>query len=391
MFTLEELLSKKNQRIAMAHLAAKKEGSGSDGVKLSELEEYWSLNKARICKELEQGVYLPGVVKCFEITNNVGKRRKVCNLTTIDRFLGRLLAQKLERYLAPEFLPGSYAYQAGKGTLDAVNQAKSYIEQGKRYVAVLDIKDYFDTIPLQALMALVKEQISDERIQKLIEGYLYCRVDYEGQISAKTVGILQGSPISPILSNWYLHGLDCFMEEKAYAWIRFADNIYIYTEEGEQATGVYNELSERLKKVYALTLNVKKSGVFEAVSRGILGYDFAEKEGAVEIQRHQYQRSHLLHYWQPTQIQRCMYVILNYDVRQKRVGKAMKICRKYLNHVQRSVFEGLLTEATLKHLKKELEAILVTTEDAVSIYQMESLKYTKKEQIGVVGEFGNII
>ena len=75
MFTLEELLSKKNQRIAMAHLAAKKEGSGSDGVKLSELEEYWSLNKARICTELEQGVYLPGVVKCFEITNNVGKRR----------------------------------------------------------------------------------------------------------------------------------------------------------------------------------------------------------------------------------------------------------------------------------------------------------------------------
>lgn len=86
-----------------------------------------------------------------------------------------------------------------------------------------------------------------------------------------------------------------------------------------------------------------------------------------------------------------MYVILTYDVRQKRVGKAMKICRKYLTHVQRSVFEGWLTEATLKRLKKELESALVVSEDAVSIYRVESLKYTKKEQIGIVTEFSNII
>ena len=86
-----------------------------------------------------------------------------------------------------------------------------------------------------------------------------------------------------------------------------------------------------------------------------------------------------------------MYVILTYDVKQVRVSKAMKICRKYLTHVQRSVFEGWLTEATLKRLKRELENILTLTEDAVSIYQIESLKYTKKEQIGVVEEFSHIL
>lgn len=137
MFTLEELLSKKNQRIAMAHLATKKEGSGSDGVKLSELEEYWELNRERVCRELGEGTYQPGVVKCFEIMSNAGKRRMVSNLTTLDRFLSRLLVQKLERYLAPEFLTGSYTYQEGKGTLEAVTKAKEYIEQGKIYVAVL--------------------------------------------------------------------------------------------------------------------------------------------------------------------------------------------------------------------------------------------------------------
>ena len=86
-----------------------------------------------------------------------------------------------------------------------------------------------------------------------------------------------------------------------------------------------------------------------------------------------------------------MYVILTYDVKQVRVSKVMKICRKYLSHVQRAVFEGWLTESTLKRLKKELERVLVVTEDTVSIYRVESLRYTKKEQIGIVADFGYIL
>ncbi len=86
-----------------------------------------------------------------------------------------------------------------------------------------------------------------------------------------------------------------------------------------------------------------------------------------------------------------MYVILTYDVKQVRVRKAMKICRKYLTHVQRSVFEGWLTESTLKRLKRELEKVLVVTEDSVSIYRVESLRYTKKEQIGIVADFSHIL
>lgn len=86
-----------------------------------------------------------------------------------------------------------------------------------------------------------------------------------------------------------------------------------------------------------------------------------------------------------------MFVILTYDINQKRVGKAMKTCRKYLAHVQRSVFEGTVTEAKLKRLKKELEKIIDTEEDAVCIYEMDSLKYTQKEQIGVIQTFSNII
>lgn len=86
-----------------------------------------------------------------------------------------------------------------------------------------------------------------------------------------------------------------------------------------------------------------------------------------------------------------MFVILTYDVHSKRVGKALKICRKYLSHVQKSVFEGYLTKAQLKRLEEELKRVLVVEEDSVCVYQMDSLKYTRKEQIGRVKEQGNII
>lgn len=85
-----------------------------------------------------------------------------------------------------------------------------------------------------------------------------------------------------------------------------------------------------------------------------------------------------------------MFVIVTYDVNAKRVQKVMKICRKYLTHVQRSVFEGVITEAQLKRMKKEIEKKIKTGEDQFCIYRFESLKYTQKEQLGVNMERGNI-
>lgn len=84
-------------------------------------------------------------------------------------------------------------------------------------------------------------------------------------------------------------------------------------------------------------------------------------------------------------------VILVYDINQKRVGKALKICRKYLIHIQKSVFEGNITEAKLKALKEELGHLIDVQIDSVIIYHLDSVKYTKKEQIGIVQSTSNII
>lgn len=86
-----------------------------------------------------------------------------------------------------------------------------------------------------------------------------------------------------------------------------------------------------------------------------------------------------------------MFVILTYDVKAKRDTKVMKVCRKYLTHDQKSVFEGMITEKKLKSLKRELEQIIVTDEDSINIYEFSSMKYCSKERIGVNSFDDNIL
>ncbi len=86
-----------------------------------------------------------------------------------------------------------------------------------------------------------------------------------------------------------------------------------------------------------------------------------------------------------------MFVIVTYDVAQKRVTKTMKICRKYLTHVQNSVFEGMITEAKLNKLKNELKKVIVPADDSIYIYEIQNTKYTRKESIGVIRHKDNIL
>lgn len=86
-----------------------------------------------------------------------------------------------------------------------------------------------------------------------------------------------------------------------------------------------------------------------------------------------------------------MFVIVVYDINRKRVGMALKICRKYLVHVQKSVFEGNITEGQLKQLKNELFQLIKVEEDAVCIYRFESPKYARKEELGTIERKSHII
>ncbi len=86
-----------------------------------------------------------------------------------------------------------------------------------------------------------------------------------------------------------------------------------------------------------------------------------------------------------------MFVILTYDINKNKVKIVKKICDRYLHHIQNSVFEGTISEAKLKDLKSKLDKVVNKDIDSICIYKFDSVKYAKKEQIGLSSVFGNII
>lgn len=86
-----------------------------------------------------------------------------------------------------------------------------------------------------------------------------------------------------------------------------------------------------------------------------------------------------------------MYIILTYDLKKKRVRLGLKICRKYLRHVQKSVFEGYLTQGQLKSLQRELKNTLLPNEDKVCIYCMGSTRFMNKILLGTSSEYKSVI
>lgn len=86
-----------------------------------------------------------------------------------------------------------------------------------------------------------------------------------------------------------------------------------------------------------------------------------------------------------------MFVILTYDIAQKRNRKVFKICQRYLPHEQKSVFEGELTKRELGKLKQEIKKVIDPENDSVNIYEFTTLKYSSKERLGLNQGSGNIL
>ena len=77
-----------------------------------------------------------------------------------------------------------------------------------------------------------------------------------------------------------------------------------------------------------------------------------------------------------------MYVILVYDIDEKRVGKMLKLCRRYLNWIQNSVFEGELTDVKLKELMSEAKKIMIQEKDSIIVFKSRQEKWLEKMIVG---------
>lgn len=315
-----DVLDEENLKAAMEFLKTKRDSCGADGIMLSNLESYWEMNGRKIRKAILNGTYTLGIVKQEEIVNRKGKRRTISLMNTVDRFVFRALYQKMSELWNSEFSEYSYAYREQKGVVDAVEQAASYMEQGNVWSAELDIHDYFDNIDHQILISILKEKIQDELLINLILAYLKCMVLNDHIVTQKDRGVLQGGPLSPLLSNIYINDLDHYMEKKGYLFCRFGDNINIYSSSYERASEQIQDISTYLTERKKLPLNKEKTGIFKGLNRKFLGYRFEKKQRMILAKKEQKAYRTVYRDWYTTGI-RCVgrnYHLINEGILTKR-------------------------------------------------------------------------
>lgn len=250
------------------------------------------------------GNYSPGIVKQREIVSKIGKHRIISQMNTVDRFLLRAVAQVISARVDSEFSEHSYAYRENKGTLAAAEYAASCMQEGKRWSAELDIQHFFDCIPHDHLIEKLRRYVKDERVMNLIISFLHCTIEDDYRISQKTLGIVQGSPLSPVLSNLYLNDIDQYMGKRGYSFCRFGDNINTYTTSYEEAWQQLQEVKNYLQEREGLFINEGRTGVFKGMNRRLLGFAFEEKNGKVIVKRAKNAEKTVFRGWYTTGIQK---------------------------------------------------------------------------------------
>jgi group II intron reverse transcriptase/maturase len=275
----EEILDKGNIAIAQEALLAKNESCGVDGMYTSEITEYLKNNGDLLMDELRSGAYTPKMVIESTILGRKGKARTITRLTTVDKLILRAIMQVLERHIAPLFHEDSYAFQKDKKLVDAVKKAAAYIENGADYVAKIDFENCFDNIRHDDIIAVLAQYDVDDRTLALIRKFLRCSIAEEMEIRTKTIGLVQGSPLSPLLCNIFLNDADIFFAESNYRFVRYADDINIYANTYEEALVILAATKEFVESVLHLKLNTDKSGVFPSMQHIYLGYEFLNFAG----------------------------------------------------------------------------------------------------------------
>jgi RNA-directed DNA polymerase len=181
----------------------------------------------------------------------------------------------LEPIFEREFAEHSYGFRPGRGCKDALRRVDELLKAGYTSIIDADLKSYFDTIPHDRLLEMIRQKVSDGRVLALIEAFLKQGVlDGLHEWTPET-GSPQGAVVSPLLSNIYLDPLDHLMAREGFAMVRYADDFMILCRSPEEAAAALT-LVRRWTAEAGLTLHPTKTRIVDASEEGFdfLGYRF---------------------------------------------------------------------------------------------------------------------
>lgn len=270
----DQVLTDYNLKLAWKNVRANKGAAGSDGVTIDDFLD-WAKQHWRQCKaELINGSYRPQPVKRVEIDKPDGGKRMLGIPSIIDRVIQQSIVQVLTPIVEPTFSTSSFGFRPNRNAGQAVKQVQGFIKQKRSICVDVDLSKFFDRVDHDLLMLKLSGHISDKRLLTLIGRFLRAGVIDGKVFSPSTVGVPQGGPLSPLLSNVMLDSLDRELEKRGHCFARYADDFTILVKSPRAGERVLASITRFLETKLKLIVNTDKSQVVKVSQSKFLGFTF---------------------------------------------------------------------------------------------------------------------
>lgn len=247
--------------------------AGADGQTVAHFERHAEAELQRLHEQLRAGTYRPQPVRRAWLPKPGSTERRPLGIPAVrDRIMQGALRHVLEPIFEADFAGHSYGFRPGRGAKDALRRVDTLLKAGHVWVVDADLKSYFDTIPHDRLLALVRARVADGRVLALVERFLRAGVMEEAKGWRPTeCGTPQGGVISPLLANLYLDPLDHQMAAAGWEMVRYADDFVILCRTAAEAHAALAAVQAWVAEA-GLTLHPEKTRIVDATQRG--GFDF---------------------------------------------------------------------------------------------------------------------
>jgi len=206
------------------------------------------------------------------------KMRKLGIPVVMDRVVSQSTNLVFQEIFEPDFSRSNYGFRRGHSQRQAIYHVQMIVKEGYEWCVSIDLARFFDEIPHNLILKLIRGKIADERLVTLIARALKAGTMVDGRLEKTTKGCPQGSALSPMLSNIVLNELDWELEERGHRYCRWADDFVILLKSERAARRVMEGITCHLENNLNLPVNKEKSQVALVKNVTFLGFQILREK-----------------------------------------------------------------------------------------------------------------
>jgi RNA-directed DNA polymerase len=291
---IDKVYALPNLQQAWRQVAANGGAPGSDGLTIERFAENADERLAQLAADLRAKTYRPQPVRRVFIPKSGGGQRPLGIPSIRDRIVQQALRQILEPIFEAKFSNRSHGFRPEKGCATALQVVDRAVKHGYQWVVDADLQAFFDTVDHPKLIAALNEAIADGSVLNLITRILKAGVclPETASVEPTELGTPQGGPLSPLLTNVYLHCFDERMVQAGYGLVRYADDLVIFAKSEGEATAALALARQVLEGELKLRLHPEKTRVV-SVAHGFefLGFHYFRDPRTDQLRKEVRQKS----------------------------------------------------------------------------------------------------